>query len=55
MTVPDIVADDSELNHAERAFLEGVFACHGVREQPTASDFRASDEGHDRLRSTSPG
>ena len=40
MTVPDIVADDSELNLAERAFLEGVFACHGVGEQPTEADFR---------------
>jgi hypothetical protein len=38
--VPGIVADDSELNRAERAFLEGVFACRGVREQPTESDFR---------------
>jgi hypothetical protein len=34
------VADDSELNRAERAFLEAVFTCHGVREQPTESDFR---------------
>ena len=40
MTVPDIVAEDNELNRAERAFLEAVLACHAVREQPTESDFR---------------
>ena len=40
MTVLDIVADDTELNRAERAFLEAVFICHGVREQPTESDFK---------------
>ncbi len=39
MTVPDIVVDDSDLNHAERAFLDAVLVCHGVREQPTESDF----------------
>jgi hypothetical protein len=39
VTVPNIVADDSELNHAERAFLDAVLVCHGVREQPTESDF----------------
>lgn len=39
MTVPNIVADDSELNHAERAFLDAVLVCHGVHEQPTESDF----------------
>jgi hypothetical protein len=27
VTVPDIVADDSELNSAERAFLQAVWAC----------------------------
>ena len=40
MTVPDIVADDSELNRAEKAFLQAVWACHGVREQPTEADFK---------------
>ena len=39
MTVPNIVADDSELNHAEKAFLDAVLICHGVREQPTEADF----------------
>ena len=40
MTVPDIVADESELNRAERAFLQAVLACHGVRGQPTESEFK---------------
>jgi hypothetical protein len=40
VTVPDSVADDSALNRAERAFLQAVLACHGVREQPTESDFK---------------
>jgi hypothetical protein len=40
VTVPDIVADDSELNRAERAFVEAVLACHGVRGQPTDSQFK---------------
>jgi hypothetical protein len=40
VTVPDIVADDSELNRVERAFLQAVWACHGVREQPTESEFK---------------
>jgi hypothetical protein len=38
-TVPNIVADDSELNHAEKAFLDAVLVCHGIREHPTESDF----------------
>ncbi len=40
MTVPSIVADDSDLNRAERAFLEAVLVCQGVREQPTEADFQ---------------
>jgi hypothetical protein len=40
VTVPDIVADDSELNRAEKAFLQAVWTCHGVREQPTEADFK---------------
>ena len=40
MTVLDIVADDSDLNRAEKAFLQAVLACHGVRELPTESDFK---------------
>jgi hypothetical protein len=40
VTVPDIVANDSELNRAERAFLQTVLACHGVCEQPTESEFK---------------
>jgi hypothetical protein len=39
VTVPDIVSDDSALNHAERAFLDAVLLCHGVRDQPTEADF----------------
>lgn len=39
MTVPHIVSDDSDLNHAERAFLDAVLVCHGVGGQPTESDF----------------
>jgi hypothetical protein len=38
--VPGIVVDESELNHAERAFLDAVLVYHGVREQPTQSDFK---------------
>jgi hypothetical protein len=40
VTVPDIVTDDSELNHAERAFLDAVLLCHGVRDEPTEVDFK---------------
>lgn len=40
MTVPDILIDDSELNRAERAFLDAVLACQGIREQPSECDFR---------------
>ena len=40
MTVPDILVDDSELNHAEKAFLDAVLICHGVRERPTPADFK---------------
>jgi hypothetical protein len=40
VTVADIVADDSELNRAESAFLQAVLACHGVREQPTDCEFK---------------
>jgi hypothetical protein len=39
VTVPNIVADDSDLNEAERSFLDAVMACHGVGEQPTEADF----------------
>jgi hypothetical protein len=39
MTAPDAVVDDSELNHAEKIFLDTVLFCHGVREQPTESEF----------------
>jgi hypothetical protein len=40
VTVADIVVDDAELNNAEKAFLDTVMLCHGVREQPTESDFK---------------
>jgi hypothetical protein len=40
VTVPDKVANYSEQNSAEIAFLQAVLACHGVREQPTESDFK---------------
>jgi hypothetical protein len=40
VTVPDIVADDSELNRAERAFLQAVLICHGVHEPPTDLQFK---------------
>jgi hypothetical protein len=44
VTVPEIVADDSELNRAERAFVEAVLICQGVREQPTESEFKRAME-----------
>jgi hypothetical protein len=40
VTVSDIVADDSELSRAERAFLQAVLVCHAVREPPTESDLK---------------
>jgi hypothetical protein len=40
VTAPHIVVDDSELNRAEKAFLDAVLVCHGVLEQPTESDFK---------------
>jgi hypothetical protein len=40
VTVPDIMTDDSELNRAERAFLEAVLLCQGVQERPTEADFK---------------
>ncbi len=40
MTVLDIIAADSELNHAEQAFMQAVLVCHGVRELPTEFDFK---------------
>jgi hypothetical protein len=40
VTVSDIVADDSELSRAERAFLQAVLVCQEVREQPTESDLK---------------
>lgn len=40
MTVPDTVADDSELNRAERAFVQAVLACHGMHQLPTEAEFR---------------
>lgn len=40
MTVQDIVVDDNELNHAERAFLDAVLICHGILRQPSESDFK---------------
>lgn len=39
VTVPDVVADESDLNHAEKAFLDAVLVCHGIRERPTEADF----------------
>jgi hypothetical protein len=39
VTVPNIVADDSELNKAERAFLDAVLVCQGVRGEPTEAEF----------------
>jgi hypothetical protein len=44
VTVPEIVADDGELNRAERAFVEAVLTCQGVGEQPTQSEFRRALE-----------
>jgi hypothetical protein len=38
MTVPDNLTDESELKHAERAFLDAVMLCHGVRGPPTEDD-----------------
>jgi hypothetical protein len=34
------VVDDSELNTAETVFLDTVLFCHGVRTQPTETEFR---------------
>jgi hypothetical protein len=39
VTVPNTVFDENELNRAERTFLQAVLLCHGVREQPTVSEF----------------
>ncbi len=41
MTVPNIVVNDRELNHAERAFLDAVLVCQGVL-QPLESDFKTA-------------
>jgi hypothetical protein len=38
VSVPDSVANDHDLTHAEKAFLEAVLACHGVPGQPSESD-----------------
>jgi hypothetical protein len=40
VTIPDALDDDSELNHAEKVFLETVLFWQGVRVQPTALEFR---------------
>jgi hypothetical protein len=40
VTVSDIVADDSELKLAERAFLQAVLACHELRERATECDLQ---------------
>jgi hypothetical protein len=45
VTVSDFVADDSELNRAERVFVQAVSICHEVREQPTEADFERAAEG----------
>lgn len=42
LTVPDIIDDDTEINHAERAFLAAVLVCHGVRGQPKEADLDAA-------------
>jgi hypothetical protein len=34
------VGADSDLNRAERAFLQAVLICHEVREPPTESDLK---------------
>lgn len=39
MTVPDSVTNESELNRAEKAFLQAVLACHGVQEHPSELEF----------------
>lgn len=42
VTIPDMVVDDSELNDAEKAFLDAVLVCHGVRDKPSESEFRGA-------------
>jgi hypothetical protein len=42
VTAPDIGTDDSDLNQAEKAFLEAVLLCHGVCGEPTEANFKAA-------------
>jgi len=38
--VPDFAAEPSDLNRAERAFVDAVLVCHGVFGQPAEAEFK---------------